>query len=50
MGFFVMKGPLQISVQKTGMEATTFGLVIRVGLGTNQSRYKSELVHQVALT
>jgi hypothetical protein len=50
MGFFVMKGPFQISSQKTGMEATAFGLVIRVALGTNQDNCKGELVHQLALT
>jgi hypothetical protein len=50
MGFFVMKGPFQISVQKTGMEATTFGLVIRVALGTISAVTKGKLVHQVALT
>ena len=43
MGIFVMKGPFQISIQKTGMKAITFGLVIRVALKTN-SDGKRELV------
>jgi hypothetical protein len=46
MGFFAMKGPFQISVQKTGMEDSLSGL------RWEQIRTvtKSDLVRQVALT